>query len=176
MVIKASRRHRLAHRKQHAVMSGAHLVLEVVQALEYILWTRVQRNALCQCKRNWPHGVASSFRRHICVSAARSRAVGTGGAAPRTSRRTLWQLRPVLRVQKVATLTVPFRRLQRATRLCILEIAFLPLLHTLSAILETGNWEFAFLSHLPHHWAQPLFWKRETVFLGNSPTLELLIR
>ena len=47
MVIKASRRHRLAHHKQHAVMSGAHLVLEVVQALEYILWTRLKGAAQC---------------------------------------------------------------------------------------------------------------------------------
>ena len=65
----------VADYEQHAVMHGAHLVQEVIQALRYILWTRVQRDAPCQCKNNWPSGSASCFLRHV-----RTSATGNGAA------------------------------------------------------------------------------------------------
>jgi len=42
-MIESTRQRRIAHHDQHAVMHGAHIVLEVVEALQYILRTKVQQ-------------------------------------------------------------------------------------------------------------------------------------
>ena len=52
LVIKSTRQRRLAHHEQHAVMHGAHLVLEAIRHVPYLLRTRVWYNALCQYKNN----------------------------------------------------------------------------------------------------------------------------
>ena len=79
LVIESTRQRRLTHHEQHAVMHGAHLVQEVVQTLRYILWTRVQRDALCQHCINWPSGSAGYWWRRIRGGAAENGSAGSGG-------------------------------------------------------------------------------------------------
>ena len=43
LMIESTRQRRIAHHDQHAVMHGAHIVLEVVEALQHILRTKVQQ-------------------------------------------------------------------------------------------------------------------------------------